>query len=287
MKSVREVLNASRSYLEGKGLSIPRRAVEEVFAHILKVDRIHLYAEFDRPLEEGELEQCRQALKRLSTHEPWQYIVGEIPFYGCTFCVKPGVLIPRQETEILVDKIAQALKKRGAETTPLTLWDLCTGSGCIGISLKEKFPLLKVVLSDVSGAALAIARENAQRNEVKVEIREGDLFAPFAGEKADFIVSNPPYISEAEYQTLNPEVKNFEPAQALVGGSTGLEFYQRIADACSNYLNPQGQLWMELGHKQGEPVKALFTGKGYENATWEPDWSGNDRFFNWTMDELD
>lgn len=279
MKTVREVLNASRSYLEEKGLSIPRRSVEEVFAYILKVDRIHLYANFDRPLEENELQQCRQALKRLCTNEPWQYIVGELPFYGCTFHVKPGVLIPRQETEILVDKIAQALKKRGAETEELILWDLCTGSGCMGISLKKKFPLLRVILSDLSNEALAIARENAQRNGVEVEMRQGDLFAPFTGEKADFIISNPPYISEAEYQLLSPEVKNFEPVQALVGGPTGLEFYQRIADAFVNHLNSQGQLWMELGHKQGEAVKALFTQKGYENATWEPDWSGNDRFF--------
>jgi release factor glutamine methyltransferase len=187
-------------------------------------------------------------------------------------------LIPRQETEILVDKIA-AQAKAGV------LWDLCTGSGAIGIALKKRNPELKVVLSDLSPAALAVAKLNADKNGVEVEIREGDLFNPFKAEQADWIVSNPPYIAEGEWDSLDSEVRGFEPRMALISGRTGLEFYERFSHELPRFLKPGGSAFFEIGKGQGKAVKELFDKAPFENVLVEPDWAGHDRFFSLKIKE--
>lgn len=244
---------------------------------ILNIGRMQLYVEFDRPLTDLELDQCRKKLARRAKGEPLQYIKGDVQFYDCLIKVTPAVLIPRQETEILVDKIAKQLA--GQSLQGKTLWDLCCGSGCIGIALKKQFPELNVVLSDLSSEALAIAQENAHLNKVEVSFLKGDLLAPFYGQKADFFVCNPPYIAANELPLLDVEVRDYEPHQALIAGTSGLEFYQRLALGLKDVLNAHAKVWFELGKGQGEMVREMFLGAPWKSSRVEQDWSGHDRFF--------
>lgn len=277
MKSLLEILNLAVNYLEQKGVVNPRRQVQDLFCDALGLTRMQLYMDHDRPLTEKELDLLRSKLARRAKGEPNAYIHGKVNFYNCTFLITPDVLIPRQETEILVDKIAEEIEEQGSQNK--SLWDVCTGSGCMGITLKKKFPDLKVTLSDQSEKALAVAEENCQLNEVEVEILKGDLLTPFAGRKTDYFVCNPPYISEKEYALLDPEVRDFEPKHALVSGETGWEFYQRLSYELHHYLNPKGKAWFEIGADQGERVKSLFQDPSWIKREIEQDWAGHDRFF--------
>lgn len=277
MKTVLEVLNLSADYLKQKGISHFRREAEDLIAGGLKLKRLQLYLEFDRPVLESELAICREFLTRRVKKEPTQYILGEVEFHGCQIKVGPHVLIPRQETEILVDKIIQQLASQDLKGK--ILWDVCCGSGCLGISLKKRFPELTVILADISHEALAVAKENCLLNGVEIECRQGDLLLPFAGEKADFFVCNPPYVSEGEYMDLEEEVRCHEPKEALIGGRDGLQFYRRLAQDLKSHLNPGGQGWFEIGKGQGEAIIELFKGSPWKNCKVESDWSGHDRFF--------
>ncbi len=268
MKSLGEILKLSCEYLRTKNSIHSRREVEELIAFTLNKKRLDLYMNFDKPLNEEELARIRKNLARLAANEPLQYIEGQVEFFGCTIHVAKGVLIPRPETELLVEHIIKTLK--GKSLAGNTLWDICTGSGCIGIALKKALPELTVTLSDISPEALAIAKKNAEANGVDVEIVQGDLFAPFAGKKADVIVSNPPYISEGEYEGLEPHVKNYEPKGALVSGKTGLELLERLIKEAPSHIKAGGYLWLEMGSTQG----CLLSNHGKVLK----DLSGNDRF---------
>lgn len=276
MKSILDVIKLSTDYLQEKGIASPRRQAEELVGDVLGISRLQLYTEFDRPLVEAELDRCRKSLARRGKGEPWAYIRGDLEFHGCIIKVNPDVLIPRQETEILVDLIFKALA--GEDLQGKTLWDICSGSGCIGIAIKKRFPALDVVLADNSEKALDVARENALLNEASVEFVQGDLLQPFHGRKAHFVVSNPPYVSEPEYAGLDISVKNFEPKSALVAGKSGLEFYERFAKELERHLHPGAKAWFEIGHIQGGPVKALFDSPPWKHCRVEKDWAGHDRF---------
>lgn len=265
MKTLFDVIKLSESYLKERGIERPRREAEEVIADALCARRLDLYLQFERPLAEEELQNLREPIMRRGNHEPAAYISGVVQFADLAINVTPDVLIPRPETEILVEKISEYLSDLDLEGK--ILWDVCCGSGCIGHALKKRFPQLTVILSDLSENALAVARSNGH----DVLFKQGDLFAPFADEKCDFFVCNPPYVTEEEYASLAPEVKA-EPKMALVGG---LEFYRRIAAEIYAYLNPHGRVWLELGTGQGEAVKKIFEGKGVV----ENDWAGHNRFF--------
>ncbi|MBS0626869.1 MAG: peptide chain release factor N(5)-glutamine methyltransferase, partial [Verrucomicrobia bacterium] len=197
MKMLGEVLSLSTQYLKDKKIDNPRLTAETLLAYILNKKRLDLYMQFECPLEEFELEKFRLAIKRASLHEPVEYIISSVEFYGCDLFVSPDVLIPRPETEILVDKVVRKIEKE--DLNQKNLWDVCSGSGCIGISLKKKFPLLNVSLSDASDKALSVSRMNAKKNNVDVELFLGDLLSPFKGKKADYILCNPPYVTEKEY----------------------------------------------------------------------------------------
>jgi len=277
MKTLLDVLQRSTDYLKRFGIDSPRRQAENVISDALGIKRLQLYLEFDRPLIESELELCRERIVRCGKKEPVQYIQGEVEFFDCRFKVTPAVLIPRQETEILVDKIAAILSKQ--DLVDKVLWDICCGSGCIGISLKKRFPELCVVLSDFSEDALKIAEENATLNTVKVVFKHGDLLQPFAGERAHFIVCNPPYVTEAEYSELEDEVRLYEPKLALVGGESGLDFYERLARDLPGHLEPASHVWLEIGCKQGDEIRNIFSGTPWKTAHVEQDWSTMDRFF--------
>lgn len=278
MKTVLEILNLSTTFLQKKGFSQPRRQAEELISEMLRMKRLNLYLEFDRPLDENEIERCRSALARRVKGEPLQYIQGEVEFLECRFKVSSAVLIPRQETEILADRISKELTDLPLENK--ILWDLCCGSGCLGIALKKRFPMLKVFLSDLSASALEVAKENAKLNQVDVEFREGDLLLPFRGEHAHFIVCNPPYLTEQEWEEASSEVRAFEPKMALVGGTSGVDFYEKLAHELKSFLQPKGRVWLEIGYRQGPAVKRIFSEEGWSHFSVEKDWAGHDRFFS-------
>lgn len=264
MKTLGEVLQLSTAFLEDKKIARPRRQAEEILSHLLHLPRLDLYMQFDRPLVENELESCRAILKRRAKGEPLDYIFGEVSFFNCTIEVSPVVLIPRQETEILLSKIIERLPQENLE-----VWDVCCGSGCLGIALKKAKPSFKVTLSDISSEALEVARRNAVKNQVDVEILQGDLLAPFQGRRADVVICNPPYVTEEEYLQMD----HSEPKIALVSGPTGLEFYERLAKDLPKHC---GKVFLEIGTGMGEKVLQLFSSK---RKSVEKDWAGHDRFF--------
>lgn len=268
MKTLGEILKISTEFLAQKGIDSPRLQVEELLSHVLKIPRIELYMQFDRPLVEAELSQLRDFIKKRAQRMPWQYIVGEVQFLGCTIEVTRDVLIPRPETEILAERIAKELPAH-----PVIIWDICCGSGCIGIALKKKRPDCTVILSDLSPKAVEVAKRNAEKNGVCVSIRQGDLYHPFEGEKADIVVCNPPYISEQDYQSLDPEVREWEPKMALVG-----DLYGRLAHGLPMLLNPSAKVYLEIGMGMGEHLKDLFLQSGWKSVEVSQDWASHDRF---------
>lgn len=274
MKTVGEILAMSAQFLREKQCPRYRRDAEDLIAHALKLKRMDLYMQFDRPVQEFELELLRGLLKRAGKGEPIEYMIGEVSFYHSNIAVGPGVLIPRPETEILVAQVAKLLQ--GSE---MAVWDLCTGSGCIGIALKKVCPTLQVSLSDISEKALEFAASNAKSNGIEIEILKGDLLAPFAGRKANAVICNPPYVSSKEFLTLDSSVKDFEPKEALVGGEDGLFFYRRLAEDLPKYLHPSAKVFFEIGENQGESVLKLFAAPVWKSARVEKDWVGKDRFF--------
>ncbi len=283
MKTILEIIRLSTDYLTNCSIGNARREAEQLIADVLGMQRMHLYMHHDRPLEEKEMALCREVLKRRGAGEPSQYIRGKVDFFDCSFTVTTDVLIPRQETEILVDKISRYLSAI-PNLHQKKLWDICTGSGCIGIALKKRFPELQVTLSDISEKALAVAKKNAEAAAVEVEVLQGDLFHPFQGRKTDFLVCNPPYIAEKEYESLEREVKNFEPKLALIAGETGEEIYRRMAQDLRKFIQSPGKAWFEIGTNQGNALIDLFKSSGFDSILLEKDWSGQDRFFSLEFD---
>jgi release factor glutamine methyltransferase len=266
MKTVADILKISTEFLAQKGIVSPRRQVEELLSHVLKIPRIEIYMQFDRPIIDAELDQLRAYLKLSAQKMPWQYIIGEVHFLGCTIEVTQDVLIPRLETEILADMVIKELPQR-----PVVVWDICCGSGYLGVVIKKKRPDCTVVLSDLSPKAVEVAKRNAVRNEVDVDIRIGDLCSPFQGEKADIVVCNPPYVTEEEYSKLEPEVRDWEPKMALVG-----DLYERLAQELPPLLNPNSMIYLEMGTGMGNKLKTLFSHLGPVEIL--KDWAGHDRF---------
>jgi release factor glutamine methyltransferase len=274
MKTLRDVLLLAAAYLEARGVERARRMAEELLSYALSLPRVELYLQHDRPLTEEELAPVRGWMKRLGEGEPLAYVLGFVEFFGCRIEVDRSVLIPRPETEILLDLACKALQ--GSEGV---VWDLCCGSGCLGIGLKKRLPQLEVVLADCAQEALVAASRNARLNGVEVTLREGDLLSPFQGEKALAILCNPPYIAEKEYPSLHASVRDFEPRQALVGGPSGLEYYARLAQQMPSHLRTGGRVFMEIGSGQGEAVQRLFSAPCWQRRRVEQDWAGHDRFF--------
>lgn len=277
MKTIVEILTASTQFLQQKGVARPRWTAEMLLSAILGIKRMDLYLSFDRPLDEEELSRMRQWLKRAATHEPVEYIVPIISFYHTELMLSPAVLIPRSETEILADKICKQFSSQDLQGKEI--WDLCTGSGCLGIALKKRFPEARVAIADLSAAALEVAAANAARNHVEVEIVCSDLLQAFTGRKADLVVCNPPYVSAEEYEALSPSVKLFEPAMALLAGERGMAYYERLNQELPAYLNHQAKIFLEIGCSQGPALMALFSDPHWVKRNLEKDWAGHDRFF--------
>jgi release factor glutamine methyltransferase len=277
--TVLRMMEWSGEYLEGKGITRGRLDAEHLLADVLGLGRLELYLQFDRPLVAAELDRYRPLLKRRAKREPLQYILGRAAFRELDLEVDERVLIPRPETEILLDEVLEwAAVHAGEQARGL---DLGTGSGAIALSLVLEGPFELVVATDASAAALEIARCNAEASGLadKVEFRLGSYFDPVAeGEVFDLVVSNPPYVAEGEAPSLEPEVREWEPGDALFAGPDGLGALRAIVAGAGSHVRPGGLLALEVGAGQVGPVVAMLEDTGeYVDVLVRRDLAGRER----------
>lgn len=286
--TVKKILDWSTEYFQKRSIDSPRLHAELILGRILNLSRVSLYVQFDRPMNEAELAAFKSLVQRRAAREPLAYILGEREFYSLKFQVSPAVLIPRPETEELVERGLAFLKDRGAEATALL--DIATGSGCIPISLLKNHPGLSAVAFDFSEEALALAGSNAAA--LGVEDRLSLQLHDFHGEwpawaegPFDLITANPPYVAEAEWQVLEPEVREAEPKSALVPGPSGLEAYEALLPQIARRLKSPGLALFEIGAGQGPALLTLSARLCPElKAEILPDLAGRDRFLSLQRD---
>jgi release factor glutamine methyltransferase len=273
--TVRRLLGWTTQHFEKHRLDAPRLTAELLLAHVLGLSRVRLYTDLDRPLQRSELGTFRGLIERRTAGEPVQYLTGTREFSGRTFRVDARVLIPRPETELLVEAVLGAC----ANLATLRLLDVATGSGCIAVTLAAERPEATVVAVDIDAGCCAVAQANADALGVasRVDVRQGDLFAPVAGEPAfQVVVSNPPYVRSGDLVGLQLEVQR-EPQRALDGGPEGLDVVARLVEGAFDYLVPEGLLALEIGEEQGAAVRDLLLGRGYERVRIAPDLERRDR----------
>lgn len=259
------IIQESTAFLNAKGIENPRLNAEQLLAHLLQLSRVDLYVQFDRPLNKKERDDYKVLLKRRAGHEPLQYILGSTEFMSLPFHVTPAVLIPRPETEIIVEKILRTTKNQ-----TLDILDIGTGSGCIAISLAHYSSDYKITAWDKSEEAIQIAKENGNLNQVneRIDWQICDIlnWTPNKDSaKFNLIVSNPPYVTEQEWKQLDPELKDHEPQIALSDGGDGLLFYRTISQKAKNLLKPNGLLYFEVGDKQANLVKEIMSADGFQD----------------------
>lgn len=262
---IREALQRASLRLRQTSCENPGNEAEALLAASLGVTRAWLYAHGDGQLEEAESQHYFGWVARRSAGEPYAYLVGEKEFMSLSFLVNPAVLIPRPETELLVETAVLELKSK----KNLRILEVGTGSGAVAVTLAVLLPEAVVAAVDISASALTVAAQNAATHKVlnRVRFLAGDLYAPVSGERFAAIVSNPPYISTTEIETLQLEVKNFEPHLALDGGPDGLKFYRRLTAELSVLAAPPELLLFEVGYQQSVAVAALCHAAGYKNTS--------------------
>lgn len=260
MATISHLIAQGVHILQQAGVDTPRLDVELLLADLLGVGRAYLYAHPEEEVNAHIWQEWQKRLERRARREPLAYILGKAGFYGLEFTVTPDVLVPRPETEVLVEA---ALAKQ-----PATMVDIGTGSGCIAVAVAVNLPQAQVWATDISEAALRVARENAERHGVaeRIHFVQGDLLQPLAGMRFDVIASNPPYVAASERTSLQPEVRDWEPPQALFTGGDPLRFHRRLAAEAHFYLHEGGWLVMEVGMGQAEMVAALLEGAGYRRV---------------------
>jgi len=275
MLTVLEILKKTTEFFAGKGIVSPRLNAELLVGHALGLKRMQLYLQFERPLEERELELIRPLVRRRGRHEPLQYIVGETDFHGLSIKVDPRVLIPRPETEQLVELAIQSLA-----TPPSAVLELGTGSGAIALALAQHFPSARVTATDRDASALALARENAVRTglENRISFTEANWFEGLAPATFNLIISNPPYLSADELKLIPEEVRAFEPGHALVAADNGLADFVRIIAAAPSFLANDGLLVLETGEEQHEKIFAELRAAGFASMEGRQDLAGRSRF---------
>jgi release factor glutamine methyltransferase len=259
-----------------RGIDNPRLDAEVLVAFALGIDRTRVIIESMRPLEPAELALLRDLVKRRRSREPIAYLRGEREFYGRIFHVDSRVLIPRPDTETLVDV---ALARSSHVSLSMRQLDLCTGSGCVAITMARQRPTSKVLASDLSPDALAVAAENARRlGAYNVAFVQSDVFERIApASRFDVITANPPYIASAEIEGLMADVRDFEPRLALDGGRDGLDLVRRIIAGAPAFLDPEGVLAMEIGAGEAPATRALFEEHGYQDVQVERDYGKIER----------
>lgn len=268
-------------------LDSPRLFSELLLAHVLGCDRLRLYMEADRPATPLEREALRDLVGRALKHEPVQYLVGEAWFFGLAFHVDPRVLIPRPSTETIVEQVLRHCRAEpgfgGKAGEGVLLADICTGSGCIAITLLKNLPAARAIATDLSKDAIEVARKNAQRHGVldRLDLLQGDLTAPLLDHPAagahslHYLLANPPYIPDHEWGAVPPNVKDHEPHNALRAGPDGLEFVRPILESAPRFLRPGGVLMVEIAACTGPAVLELAKASPeLENARLEADFEG-------------
>ena len=277
MLTVLDALKKTTEYLDNKGIESPRVNAEIMLAHILKCKRLQLYLSFDRPLNADEQNLYRNFLQRRTNREPLQYITGEVEFYGLDFQIDNSVLIPRPETEILVETIIKNTDEKGV----INILDVGTGSGNIAVALAKNLLNSRIIGIDKSNDALVTARKNSKLNNVNTQINfiENDILNDQNnfGKKFDIIVSNPPYVSNEDFQNLEPELNEYEPSMALTDFSDGFIFYKSISEKAKNILDAKGKLFFELGAGQSKKVNEIMKSNNFCDIKIVKDYQNHDR----------
>ncbi len=274
--TIRSIINWSQNYLQSKDIDTARLDSELLLSKTLGCSRVDLYVNFDKPLSEDEKAGYRELLKRRAEHEPVAYIIGEKGFYKYSFQVGPGVLIPRPDTEVIVERAIEFMGKKESGS----FIDIGTGSGCIGLSLAKEFSNWQGVATDISKAALEIFESNKKVlnvnnvNGVCHDVLSSDALPT---KQYDLIVSNPPYICETEKDLMSSGVERFEPAEALFAEDNGLLFYQAIGEVAKKSLSISGALILEIGFTQGDKVKEILLALGFEKVEIFKDYGRRDR----------
>ncbi|HEX8091641.1 MAG TPA: peptide chain release factor N(5)-glutamine methyltransferase [Blastocatellia bacterium] len=267
MSTIAEAIAEGADRLRASGVGEERRTAGVLLCHALGIDRTHLLTRSSEQVDAASYEAYLTSVERRAAGEPLQHITGHQEFYGLDFIVTRDVLIPRPETEFLVEGVIN-LNRAGRTEGPPVIVDVGTGSGCIAVALAYHIPGARVIAIDISSAALDVARANAERHQVqnRIEFIEGDLLEPLGklahatcGLEAavDFLASNPPYVEEERPEAVNPEVRDWEPALALYGGADGLDYYRRLLDEGARYVKSGGYLICEIGYAQLEAIRGM------------------------------
>lgn len=251
-----KILTWTKDYLLSKGVGNARLEAEWLLCSAMGLDRVGLYLQFDKPLNDSELAAYRALVARRAQREPLQHILGSQEFCGLDFEVNADVLIPRHDTEVLVSE--SLIRHPDAHS----VLDIGTGSGCIAISIFKRLTNAAVTATDISEEALTVARRNAEKHGAPLEFLCGSLFTPVAGRRFDLIVSNPPYIPTADIESLEQEVRDYDPRTALDGGSDGLDIYRLLIPGAVEHLNPEGWLLLEIGIGQSKDLVQLIQQTG-------------------------
>jgi release factor glutamine methyltransferase len=260
--TIRDIVGWGKDFFLSKGIDEARLTIELMVCSVLSIRRIELYTDHDRPLTKDELARLRSMVQRRIQHEPLQYIIGTADFFGLAFEVNPSVLIPRPETEILVDRV---LRQIAASDEPLNCLDIGTGSGIIPVSVARSAPRTQWTCMDISQGALSCCHANAVRHGVadRMMLVEGDFLDTIpAGGPWDVVTMNPPYIAESDIGELQPEVRDFEPKGALTDNADGLTFYRRFAEVSADILTPSAMAFLEIGYGQSDAVRDVLTSAG-------------------------
>jgi release factor glutamine methyltransferase len=280
---VLDVLNWTADHLKKKGFDNPRLNAERLLAHILDVERVGLYLNYDRPLTVEEKAGFKECLRRRLRHEPLQYITGEVEFMSLRFQVTPAVLIPRPETEVLVEHAIEVCKSSFSSQDVMRCLDIGTGSGNIAISVAHYVVNAHVTAVESSESALAVARENAKSLGVQDKVTfkrasiSDDQFLREVDGPFDLVLSNPPYVRSRDLLTLQDEIRHYEPIEALDGGEDGLDFYRRLTGLLLKLLAPDGAFFLEIGADQAGTVLALLKEAGVTKQEVIKDLGGHDR----------
>lgn len=273
---VSDIIKMAEKQLNDAGIDEAKQQAEQIYCLMKNFDKMRFFMQWSKEAGEIEAENYFKLVAQRATYKPIQLIFGETEFMGYPFKVRENVLIPRMDTEVVVEEAEKIAQNKDS------VLDLCCGSGIIGIALMKKAAenkkTLKVTSSDMSEEAVALTAENAQLNGVRLEITQGDLFEPIKKKKYDLIVSNPPYIESDVIPTLDVEVKDYDPLTALDGGEDGLDFYKRIIDEAPEHLKKKGRIIFEIGHNQGTAVAELLKASGaFEDIEITKDLAGHDR----------
>lgn len=279
MMTAQDTLKKLSALFESAGIEDAPKEAEMLVAGLLGISKVDLLLK-DIPLTAAQSDELDALAARRASGEPMQYILGHVEFYGLTIHVGPGVLIPRPETELLVEQVIKdrAQKTEHREHGKLDILDLCTGSGCIALALANNFAQAQVYGVDRSDAALKYALKNAAANRINnIRFFSGDLYAPVEGMRFDLIVSNPPYIPKDDIHSLQKEIRDHEPVAALDGGIDGLDFYRRILAEAPQYLNAGGMVVLEIGIDQAKGIKQLAEDAGFGDIRFIKDYLGIER----------